>query len=117
MRKPLMLLAALCLGAIVIAQTPSDGARKRPQRRQVEGVRISGNKAYALPGYELTKSSNNILEVKKKKKKDQTGTLRCGCVAGGGCTLSVPSSGQAICEGQCDGGCTLYVQTGSIKPM
>ena len=115
MRKLLIALIAVCLAVIVVAQAPSDGARKKPQSRQIEGARITGNKAVALPGYELVQSSDNILAVMKKKKKEQSGTLRCGCVTGGSCSLKVVSGRQAICDGECNDGCTLYVETPSIK--
>ena len=114
MRKPLLVLAVLSLAVLVFAQTP--GSRQKPAKR-LDGVRIEGNKAVALSGYELTKEADNTVSVRKKKKKEPTGSLRCGCTGDGGCTLTVASGSQAICSGQCNGGCTLVVITPTVKPM
>lgn len=88
----------------------SQKATKRAANRTLEGVTISKNTATLKPGYEFVQEAGGVLSVrKKKKKKDLSGTIKCGCVGQGSCTLTTSGDRQAFCGGGCDD-CTMLVE-------
>lgn len=114
MKKWFMVILLLSLSVLALPQRAPRKAQKQAASKTLEGVTIEKNKATLKPDYEFVRVSDNEVAVKhkKKKKKDVSGTLKCGCVGSGGCSLQ-SSGGQSYgCFGSCGEGCTLLVTVG-----
>lgn len=108
-------MAKVMLLVLFFTLTPlgfSQKATKRVANKTLEGVTINKNTATLKPGYEFVQESEGVLSVKnkkKKKKKDLSGTIKCGCVGEGRCSLTTYGDRQAFCGGSCDS-CTMLVE-------
>lgn len=93
-------------------QTADSQARK--SRKPIQGVVVKKNTATLKRGYEFVELSDNQVSVRAIATKNAKGTLKCGCVGNGSCSLSTRGS-SVSCLGDCGDGCTLLVEVEGVS--